>query len=281
MKKILSVLSCLLLMATITKAQVTNVDSKTCFCCNDLYNLVQPTIQGVTQVNCGTSATFTIPPCRTATINWSVTPSVAFTGQGSTSITLPTTTPQGTYTIKVTLSCAGKSVESKSLQLVVVGPKVCDPAFSFAYSTSATGALTITTTPSASTQVAGIEHWWGMQYNGTFPNCTNPCTAIPMSNFNTSSTGVWGGYISGTGALTPYKGSGITKGPSGYGISYTGFPLGTCIKITHYIKCCGVLYRQTQCVSFSLPTAAKGVNVKQEPKIEVGVIEMVPVGKEN
>lgn len=257
---------------TISNAQVTNVDlNKTCFCCGNFYNLVKPIITGNPKVNCGTSASFSIAPCPTATITWSVSPSVPFSGQGTTTITFPPTTPVGNHSIHVTLSCNGKTIEANDIKFSVVGPQTCDPSFTFIYSLLPNGNINVTTTPAASTQVAGTEHWWGIQINGTYPNCNNPCTAIPFNQF--TNTGVWGGYINGAGVLTPYMGTGITKGPSGYGMSYDGVGKPNCIKITHYVKCCGVLYRQTQCASFSQATNAKAI--KPEVKTEVGQVELV------
>ena len=259
------------------KGGISNVSDTTCFCCNPFYNLVQPRIQGITKINCGTTAKFSIAPCPNATIVWSVSPSVSFTGQGTTSISLPATTSPGNYIIKVTLSCGGKSIESQTFNLAIVGPQTCNATFTIAIETLASGNVKITTTPHASTQVPGTEHWWGIQTNGSFPNCINPAVPIPFSSFN--NTGVWGGYINPSGQLTTYMGTGITTGPSGYGISYAGAVVGSCIKITHYIKCCGVLYRQTQWFTTSPQSAARGVKV--EPKIESSAVEMIPLNKEN
>jgi hypothetical protein len=246
-----------------------------CFCCGDAFNLPdKPYIKGPKQVNCGTSATFSTPSCPSATINWTVSPAVAgVTGNTTTNFTIPATATAGTYTVTLTIRCGNKMV-TNSFVLVITAPQTCNPAFTFTYTLLPNGTtVNINTVPDPSTQVSGTEHWWGIQYNGTFPNCTIPCAPIPFADFSTSAPAVWGGYINAAGTLTSYMGTGITKGTSGYGINYSGFGVNSCARITHYIKCCGVLYRQTQCVSFAI------TNNKMVPITSVGQSEMVDVKK--
>lgn len=219
-----------------------------CFCCDNAYNLPVPGIIGPKSVKCGDTARFTTSDCPGAKYSWSVSPQANFKVSGNGITIYPPLNP-GTYTITLQLSC-GKAVVSNTFAFTVEKPLSCNPSFTFTYTLLSNGLININTVPDPSTQIPGTEHWWGIKGNGNLPNC-NTCEAIEFSDFNSSATGVWGGYINSSGILTPYKGTGITKGTSGFGINYSGNPNNSCIKITHYIKCCGVLYRQTQCASFS------------------------------
>jgi hypothetical protein len=236
-----------------------------CFCCDNAYNLPVPPISGPKIVKCGDTARFTTNDCAGAKLSWSVSPNANFQASGNGISFYPPLSP-GTYTITLQLRC-GKAVVTNSYVFTVEKPLSCNPAFSFTYTLLANGLININTVPDPSTQVPGTEHWWGIQGNGPFPNC-NSCAAIEFSNFNSSATGVWGGYINPSGILIPYKGTGITKGSSGYGINYSGNPNNSCIRITHYIKCCGVLYRQTQCASFTTVNGklAKPKIITNEPE---------------
>ena len=247
MKKLVLSFTLLLAFAAGAVAQTqTNVDSKTCFCCGDFYQLTQPVIIGPKKVNCGDSAVFTLNKCAGAKIDWAVSPATPFTGNGTGTITLTPPLTASSYTVHATISCNGHKIETSWNLGVTLQPT--DASFTFTYTDLGNGFVNINTVPAASTQVPGMLHYWGIQYNGTYPNCT-ACASIDFSAF--TSSGVFGGYIDAAGVLHPYMGTGVTKGTSNYGINYSGFPTGSCIRITHYIRSCGVLYRSTQCVSFS------------------------------
>ncbi|MBP6590478.1 MAG: hypothetical protein KA229_10260 [Chitinophagaceae bacterium] len=234
-----------------------------CFCCDNAYNLPVPPISGPKIVKCGDTARFVTADCAGAKYSWSVNPNINFQQNGNGITIFPPVSP-GTYTITLKLQC-GKAVTSNTYTFTVEKPAVCNPSFTFTYTLLGNGYVNINTIPDASTQVPGTEHWWGIQYNGTHPNC-NTCAPIPFTEFNNTKS--WGGYINPAGVLIPYMGTGLTKGTSGYGINYSGFPNNSCVRITHYIKCCGETYRQTQCVSFTTVNGKMAKPVITESKVE-------------
>ncbi len=243
---------------------------KECFCCNEkIYNLPQiPPISGPQTVSCGTKAVFTTIPCNGATVSWTVSPSISgTTGDNTSTFTIPDNAPAGNYTITVEFRC-GNKVLKNSMKFIITEVKNCTSDFNFIVTKNSDGSVNISTVPNM--LVAGQEHWWGIQYNGAFPNCT-ACASIPFNQFNATASGVWGGYINATGALTPYMGTGITTGSSPYGISYTGFAVNKCVRITQYVKCCGVLKRSTYCFEITgavsrmiKPTADSGNQIVDE-----------------
>lgn len=236
---------------------------KDCFCCNEkIYNMpsVAP-ISGPKTVSCGTKAVFTTLKCEGASINWSVSPAISgTTGDTSPTFTIPDNAPAGNYTLSLTIRCGNKIVKNQ-VKFTITEVKNCTSDFNYQITKDASGTVTIETKPIM--MAAGQEHWWGLQYNGTFPNC-NSCASIPFANINSAS--VWGGYINPTGTLTPYMGTGITTGATPYGIKYNGFPANSCVRITHYVKCCGVLKRTTYCISISSGVAkmTSGSNTGEE-----------------
>lgn len=217
---------------------------KDCFCCDEkVYNLPQtPPITGPQTVSCGTKAVFTTIPCKGASLNWSVSPSISGTiGANTATFTIPDNAPAGNYVITLEFRC-GNKVFKNQVKFSITEVRNCTSDFTFSVQTHSDGSATISTVPTL--QVAGQEHWWGLQYNGTFPNC-NPCASIPFNQMNASN--VWGGYIGSNGILSTYMGTGITTGTTPFGISYRGFSVNKCVRITHYVKCCGVLKRTTYC----------------------------------
>lgn len=291
MKKIiLSILfSCLMLpalfaQADLEKKELQKTGSQTmvnqnslsnipkCFCCDSAYQLpARPPIDGPRTFSCGTKATFSTTPCPGASFNWTISPSISgVTGLTTSSITIPATAPAGTYTITVTIRC-GRNIVSNQFTFTITQVPNCTPAFTITVTQLTNGFLSINAVPAMLTP--GQEHYWGIQYNGTYPNCNVPCAAIPFTSFN--STGVWGGWIDASGTLHPYMGSGITTGTTPYGINYSGFPNNSCFKITHYVKCCGQLVRQTQCVSIGTTNARSANPGDMKPNITVGQIETV------
>lgn len=253
----------------------TNITKESCFCCGEFYSLPKPVIAGVREIACGTQAVFTAKPCEGASNGWSVSPAIAGSSQTTASFTVPANAPAGTYTLTYQVSCSRERFVSTQMQFTIVSVPNCKPDFLITVTQLTSGLLNISTTPSFIT--SGQEHWWGIQYNGTYPNCNNALTPIPFSNFNSSASGVWGGYINSAGVLTPYKGTGITI-VNGTGISYSGLSNNGCYKITHYVKCCGQLYRQTAYFSVGtnnarLATTNKPVEIK--PQITMSAAEMV------
>lgn len=222
-------------------------NNKDCFCCSPYYNMPKPPpITGPQTVACGTAAVYKTIKCQGATILWTVSPNITgTTGNTTPTFTIPANAPAGVYVITLEFKCGTKTVKN-SVRFTITGIENCTSSFNYTTTTNSNGYITISTVPVM--QVSGQEHWWGIQYNGTFPNCKT-CASIPFDQFNSS--GVWGGYISATGSLTPYMGSGITTGSTPYGISYSGFTKNQCVRITHYVKCCGVLKRSTWCFDIS------------------------------
>ncbi len=282
MKKLLLALS-ICFVAFASNAQTTGwtTNVQGCFCCGDFYNLpTQPNIEGPVTVDCGGGAKFCTDACPTASFSWSVSPAAPFTGQGTKCITLGGPLTPGAYTITLTISCGNKKVTSNKV-VKVTGAQNCKPDFTITVTQLANGFLNINAVPVM--QTPGMEHWWGIQYNGTYPNCTVPCSAIPFTSFNAST--VWGGYINAAGVLSTYMGTGITTGTTPYGINYSGFPNNVCFKITQYVKCCGVFLRQTQCVSIGTSNArampAVGTVLKPEiSKSEVEIVDKKDLPKE-
>jgi hypothetical protein len=239
---------------------------KDCFCCNEkIYNLpTKAPITGPQSVSCGTKAVFNTIKCDGATTEWSISPSISgLTGEGTSTLTIPETAPAGSYTITLTIRC-GKKIIKNQVKFTITEVKNCTSDFNYIVRQEG-NVRWIETTPVM--QTPGQEHWWGMQYNGTFPNC-NPCASIPFNEFNKSK--VWGGYINPSGVLSTYMGTGITTGPTPYGIKYT-WPANSCVRVTHYVKCCGVLKRTTYCISIS-----EGVNkMISKPNDENKVLDEV------
>jgi hypothetical protein len=240
-----------------------------CFCCDNAYTLPVPAIKGPAKTNCDDTLKFSTPDCPGATFSWSISPAATTQQAGNTFTVYPPIAP-GTYTVTLSLLC-GKQKVTNTYKFTIEKPQACNPQFSFTYRDLPNGNIEFTTVPDPSTQMPGVEHWWGIQGNGNLPNC-NPCAAIPFEDFTSSPTKVWGGYINPAGVLTPYMGTGITKGPSGYGISYGGMPSSGCFRITHYIKCCGQLYRFTRCVKFE---STQGMKLRPKPVVIETAVEYV------
>lgn len=246
----------------------TNITKESCFCCGEFYSLPKPVISGPKEIICGTQAVFTSKPCEGAQSGWSVSPAIAGSTHNPTSFTVPANAPAGTYTLTYQVSCNKEKIVSTPVQFTIVSVPNCKPNFKLVLTQLPNGLFNISTDPDFKTP--GQEHWWGIQYNGTYPNCNNASSPIPFTDFNSSSTGVWGGYINSSGILTPYKGTGITI-VNGAGISYSGLPNNSCFKLTHYVKCCGQLYRQT--AYFSVGTSnAKIANTNKATEINPQII---------
>lgn len=242
-----------------------------CFCCDGVYNLQEkPQIIGPQTVDCESPITFTTGSCKGTSINWSVSPSTAFTGQGTSSITLNPPYIASSYTVNVSIRCGEKTV-TNAVSFVVSKPQNCIPNFLVGVEQLANGFVKINAVPSAG---AGVEHYWGVVYNGTYPNCNLPCTGIPLVSIQNGST--YGAHLTSAGAFSALgMGTSITSGSSPYGFNYSGFPNNSCFKITHYVRCCGEWFRQTACVSIGTSNLKVIGGEVAKPQITMGEIEKV------
>lgn len=244
---------------------------KDCFCCDKAYNLpTVPQIIGSDKVECGAQANYSTSNCPGATTTWGISPSITFSGQGTNAVSI-SNLPAGTYTLSVTIGC-GKTRYTSKKTITVLAPLSCDPAFLVTVQQLANGMLNINAVPSSTT---GVEHYWGVVYNGTYPNCTIPGTPILLNDITSGQT--FGAHVTEAGVFAPQgMGTGINGGTNApYGYNYQGFPNNSCFKITHYVKCCGVWKRQTQFVSIGTSNArvANGTTIK--PDITIGAVETV------
>jgi hypothetical protein len=110
--------------------------------------------------------------------------------------------------------------------------------------------IIINTVPKTTT---GVEHYWGIVYNGKAPNCNCACEDIPLEDIkNAKTVGVWATHIKADGTFENIGiGTNVTAGTSGLGIKYGGFPYYGCYKITHYIICDKRVESFTTCVGQS------------------------------
>lgn len=99
----------------------------------------------------------------------------------------------------------------------------------------------------------GVEHFWGIVYNGKTPNCNCSCDDIPLcSIINAKTEGVFATNINSNGIFTNLGiGTNVTSGSSNFGIKYGGFPYSGCYKITHYIVCDKLIKSFTTCINQS------------------------------
>lgn len=244
---------------------------KDCFCCDKAYNLpTKPQIAGLEKVECGASGQYSTSNCPGATTTWAVSPSIPFTGQGTNSISF-NSIPAGSYTLSLTISC-GKKRYTSTKTITALAPLNCTPAFLLSVVQMPNGLLNINAVP---TTTAGVEHYWGISYNGTFPNCS-PVTPILLNEITGGTTSA-GGHVSTAGLFTQVgTGTGVTGGTAApYGFFYGGFPNNSCFKVTHYVKCCGVWSRQTQYGSIGTSNARMANGAIPKPDITVGAIEVV------
>jgi hypothetical protein len=241
-----------------------------CFCCGNFYNLPKPVINGPKEIICGNEAKFTAVACEGAQVIWTVSPAISGSTQTSTSFTVPANATSGNYTLNYQVGCNREKFVSTQFQFTILNEVNCVPDFLVTVTQLPNGNVNISTNPSL--QTPGKEHWWGIQYNGTYPSC-DPQSPILFSSLGSS----WGGYINNSGVLTPYLGSGITI-VNGYGISYSGFQNNKCVKITHYVKCCGQMIRQTAYFSFGTSNARLANSdkpIELKPQIIMSAPEIV------
>jgi hypothetical protein len=245
---------------------------KDCFCCDKAYNLpTKPQIAGLEKVECGASAQYTTSNCPGATTTWAVSPSIPFTGQGTNSISF-NSIPAGTYTLSLTISC-GKKRYTSTKTITALAPLNCSPAFLISVVQMPNGLLNINAVP---TTTSGVEHYWGISYNGTYPNCTIPGSPILLNEI-TGGTTAAGAHVTATGVFANTgTGTGVTAGTAApYGFYYGGLPNNSCFKITHYVKCCGVWSRQTQYGSMGTSNARMVNSATPKPDITIGAVEIL------
>jgi len=249
MKTFLSTLICCLLVTTVmAQHPITNVNPNTCFCCSDFYNLPQPAITGPVEFNCGTNPKFCISACPTATITWAVSPSVAFSGQGTTCIILNPPFSSSNYSISVSIRCGNNKVENKLAVHVI--PVKCDTIFYLGTQQLNGSAYQVTANPSPA--LSGVVHFWELQQIAACPNGT-----IGMTG--------WTLYYTATGSWSSTNPA-ITGNASG-GYVYGGLGVGHCYKLNHYILCCGQWKKISKC--FCLTNAS----LKKATEKELGVSE--------
>lgn len=132
----------------------------------------------------------------------------------------------------------------------------CDPKFKVTpFTINSQGNIIINANPSVN---AGAMHYWGV----TGATGINDYTHIPLATI--LSGGTFGLGINSSGVVTPIgMGTGINASNSGYGYHYEGFALGSCFKITHYIKCCNKWYSQTKTYCVKLCTETKESEISE------------------
>jgi hypothetical protein len=133
----------------------------------------------------------------------------------------------------------------------------CNPKFTAApFTVNSQGNVIINVNPAVT---SGAQHYWGLLgASGIGDN-----TPIPLSTIIAG--GSFGLAINSSGSTaTIGMGTGINASTSGYGYSYQGVDVGKCFKITHYIKCCGKWYTQTNTYCTKLCS-----EVKESPVTEV------------
>jgi hypothetical protein len=142
----------------------------------------------------------------------------------------------------------------------------CNPKFSTSpFTVNSQGNVIINVNPAIT---SGAQHYWGLLgASGIGDN-----TPIPLSTIVAG--GSFGLAINSTGSTaTIGMGTGINASTSGYGYSYQGVDVGKCFKITHYIKCCGKWYTQTNTYCTKLCNEVKEspvteVNAKDVPNLD-------------
>jgi hypothetical protein len=120
-----------------------------------------------------------------------------------------------------------------------ISDEKCNPEFKVKLSPNPNGTVNIDLNPVIT---SGADHYWGVVY----ATSTADVTPIPLSTIMGGST--FGASNIG-GVCKPLgMGTGITCSSSNFGYNYSGFPIGKCFKITHYIKCCNKWYSKTRTI---------------------------------
>lgn len=214
-----------------TKTNISNISSTSCFCCGSYFNIPKPVINVPVKINCTEPTTFTTTPCEGANVFWNLTPSIPNVTQTPTSFTIPANSPSGDYTLTLSAACNRENIIRTNYEFKIdVNDINCKPDFLVSVEQLPNGTVKISTNPLM--QTLGQEHWWAINYDGTYPICNK--VPIPFDGISSN----FGGYITASGELIPWSGTGIAIVNS-YGITYSGFPVSSCIRVTHYVKCCG------------------------------------------
>ena len=225
------------LSGTLTTTDAVLANSKACCpspCATcDLFNS-RPEIHGPTTIKCDSPARFFLTNCPDVTYTWTVTPSVPFTGQGTSSITLTPPFTASDYRINVVIKCGDKQTTA-GYGVKVEKKDCCSPAFmASTEEVSATG-YRVTGIPSVPT--LGCRHYWLLTQ---ISNCGS-----------TGVTGMsgWGLAFNAWGYAMPQPNPAITPaGPNNNGYTYGGLAKGQCYTLTHYVVCCGEWKYVPKCV---------------------------------
>lgn len=260
MKKLLSVVIVFVSFITNTMGQ-TEWDTqipKDCFCCNEkIYNLpVKPPIVGNTKLSCDSVGRFKTFVCPGATYQWTVTPSISFSGQGTANITINPPFNANQYTVSVTIKCGQKAV-TNSIQFFVSSPQNNIPNYSATLIENNNGTYTVIANPQAG---AGVNQWWILNEVASCPN-----GAVTNSNSG------WNSSVSSTGTYYTSNPNISAAGTNGYGYNYAGLAQGKCYKLYHYTYACGKWQYQVKCFCFTpaLFKVAPGKGNQKEMKIDI------------
>ena len=238
----------LLIVCGFAQTRQTNVTDTTCFCCNDFYNLPKPKISGPLDISCDKQVTYSIPKCPDATIVWSIVPSIPFTGQGTSSITITPPISVSSFTITVTLTC-GRGIIRNQIKVRVSQPQGCNPAFLVSTQEISSTMFKVLGIPTVPT--LGYQHYWILSQ---ISNCGGSGT-VGMTG--------WALSYTAAGNVVPQSNPAIvTAGPANNGYQYPGLAKGQCYTLTHYILCCGQWKYMRKC--FCMNNQAKMTMTEKE-----------------
>lgn len=119
MKKLLFIIIGCFFLATSFAQTESNVDSKTCFCCGDLYQLIPPVISGPSVAQCGTTVKFTWPNnCPGVIVGRNYSPFPPGATGGGDNVSSWFNIPAGytgPITFTVSFACGNKKVTSQKV----------------------------------------------------------------------------------------------------------------------------------------------------------------------
>lgn len=254
-----------------------------CFCCESVnaYQLTPnpPPITGTNKIcPCGGDIFNTIA-CPGAAITWTVvsntgTPTITFTGQSTSTITLNSFVPGAavSVTITVTISCGKISITNHIIAQIKPVP---DASFPYSITANGLGGYTVTATAGPSAMALG--NAW--RFTEIVPANT-PCTS-------------WG-YGSSIPGCTI---SGFNYLYQGGGTSFTWTSAGTCTilpghtyRIIHWVEKCSATWEASDCralkwVCFTITPSAKlapsGGNAKSAYPLKGTKVELQNVSENN
>jgi hypothetical protein len=255
MKKIFMIIAgCFLVFNSLAQSPWSTQIPETCFCCGtDIYKLpAVPPIKGPQSLRCDTLATFSTQDCKGAAYNWTVSPSVSFSGQGTNSIKINPPFTAAQYVITITITCGKKSVSNK-ITVKVEGATACKPDFTILLEEMSNGTYKVSTTTQSTG--AGYTHYWLLYEIASCPN--------GVASFSRYS------IISPTGVLS--KSDPAITAPGVYGFEFPGLTRGKCYKLIHYVLCCGEWKTQSKCFCLSSAVFKKKIteaDLKPQQKTE-------------